>query len=432
MKKIFKKSFLGVAFLLASSLNSCLKLTKDDLTQDETETDEKDPFMGHGGIETTTPNEDSVVIPVSPNDDGEDPQKVDPPGEEPEPEPEPNPEPEPEPEEEMIDSIILDQSSLSLYVGDEVELEATVSPTPLINSVNIIWESSDESIATVDGGVVRGLGYGHVTITAYVEGSDKSATCEVDVYNHLVSIDFDSEITIQAGQEQTLTYALNPSVGIKNTTVSYTLSNYNIAKVTNGKLKGLKEGTTTLTIKANEDNTITKSCLVTVTPKPIDAVYDLVDEGDHYSISWLNDVETRVVLPSEFNGKPITTLIDLGFDAQQIEYFKMPSSFTTIDSSCQCFRESPNIETFIFSDNIKEIPEYFFQLCENLTKVYIPRSLESVGECAFDFTGITDIYFGGSQQEYQYLNTNYQNGNSILAYPNSNVTYHFNASPDDL
>lgn len=75
-------------------------------------------------------------------------------------------------------SIALDKSLLTLQEGTSKDLIATTTP----ESANVVWSSSDESIATVDqDGKVIGVSVGTCIITATIEGTDIKDTCEVTV-----------------------------------------------------------------------------------------------------------------------------------------------------------------------------------------------------------------------------------------------------------
>ena len=75
-------------------------------------------------------------------------------------------------------SIELDEDLLELEVGDSAILTATVEPASLSDSV--IWESSNDEVASVDDGIVAAEGVGTATITAKLSESVK-AECEVIV-----------------------------------------------------------------------------------------------------------------------------------------------------------------------------------------------------------------------------------------------------------
>lgn len=79
-----------------------------------------------------------------------------------------------------VTAISLNASSGSVYVGESLVLKATVSPKTATNK-NVIWESNDENVATVENGVITGLSVGQSTITATAEGTDIKATFTVSV-----------------------------------------------------------------------------------------------------------------------------------------------------------------------------------------------------------------------------------------------------------
>jgi len=87
-----------------------------------------------------------------------------------------------------VTSITLDKGSLTLFVGNEVTLTATVLPDDATDKT-VTWTSSNTSAATVENGVIKGVGAGRSTITA--TAGNISATCEVLVV-------YDSEAGVYA------------------------------------------------------------------------------------------------------------------------------------------------------------------------------------------------------------------------------------------
>lgn len=81
-----------------------------------------------------------------------------------------------------VSSFVIDKGTLSIDEGDTATIVATVMPTEFAG-LDLIWTSSDESVATVDNsGIVAGISPGNATITAkiaYIDGF--SATCDVTV-----------------------------------------------------------------------------------------------------------------------------------------------------------------------------------------------------------------------------------------------------------
>ena len=79
------------------------------------------------------------------------------------------------------ESVSLSFDSLAMEVGEQRTLRATLSPSNA-STEGITWSSSDESVASVDGGTVKALAAGSAVIT--VETSNhKTASCSVSVTN---------------------------------------------------------------------------------------------------------------------------------------------------------------------------------------------------------------------------------------------------------
>lgn len=80
-----------------------------------------------------------------------------------------------------VTSIVLDYSSLSLNIGESMQLAASVFPSNATNNA-ITWETSNSGIAMVDNGYVTAVASGDVVITARsVENTSIYATCVVNV-----------------------------------------------------------------------------------------------------------------------------------------------------------------------------------------------------------------------------------------------------------
>ena len=79
-----------------------------------------------------------------------------------------------------VNSVTLDKTSVELKKGETVTLTATVAPKNATNK-NVIWSSSDPSIAKVDNGVVTAIESGTATITVTTEDGGLKASCSVTV-----------------------------------------------------------------------------------------------------------------------------------------------------------------------------------------------------------------------------------------------------------
>ena len=87
-----------------------------------------------------------------------------------------------EPSEVLIPvtGITLDKSELTLEEGEMDELKAIIEPLGASDPA-VIWASTDETVAIVSSGVVKGLSSGTATITATTRDGGFSASCTVTV-----------------------------------------------------------------------------------------------------------------------------------------------------------------------------------------------------------------------------------------------------------
>ena len=80
--------------------------------------------------------------------------------------------------EEVIDiKVTINTDAVRVKMDEYVQLDYTVTPS----SASIEWSSSDNTVAKVGDGMVRGVNIGHAIITARAGNSE--ATCEVFVTN---------------------------------------------------------------------------------------------------------------------------------------------------------------------------------------------------------------------------------------------------------
>lgn len=82
-----------------------------------------------------------------------------------------------------VSSVTLDRSTLELSVDSTARLTATVRPENA-DERTVVWQSSREDVATVSGGIVRGVAEGSALISATAGGV--KAECSVTVSQALV------------------------------------------------------------------------------------------------------------------------------------------------------------------------------------------------------------------------------------------------------
>ena len=80
-----------------------------------------------------------------------------------------------------VAGVTLDESEISLEVGETKTLTATVAPADATNK-SVTWTSNDANVATVsNAGAVTAVGVGNATITVTTADGNKTATCNVEV-----------------------------------------------------------------------------------------------------------------------------------------------------------------------------------------------------------------------------------------------------------
>jgi hypothetical protein len=87
-----------------------------------------------------------------------------------------------------VTGVTLDQRNITLPEGGTSTLKATVTPGNAANK-NVTWSSSNETKATVSGGVVKAVAAGTAIITVTTADGGKTATCTVTVTPVPVSIE---------------------------------------------------------------------------------------------------------------------------------------------------------------------------------------------------------------------------------------------------
>ena len=119
-----------------------------------------------------------------------------------------------------VESVTLDKTTATIEIEEALQLNATVLPMEAGNK-NIIWTSSNETVATVSAeGVVTGLTVGTTTITATTEDGNKTATCAITVEPITVKTWWGGPVALTlAGQEHYVLYSFTRN---ENKTITYT------------------------------------------------------------------------------------------------------------------------------------------------------------------------------------------------------------------
>lgn len=165
-----------------------------------------------------------------------------------------------------VESVTLNKTYMTLYVGDSASLKATVKPQKATIK-SLIWTSSDTSVAIVDDdGVVTALKAGNVTITAKAQDSSgKKATCTLYVFDRVPSTGItlqDKKITLVQGESKIINVVLTPTNSTDG--VTWSTDNAAVASVDKKTGKITAKGTGTAYVTAMTDTGKTATVEVTV------------------------------------------------------------------------------------------------------------------------------------------------------------------------
>ena len=167
-----------------------------------------------------------------------------------------------------VTDVTLNKTSVTLTVGEELTLTVTVNPDNATNDC-VTWSSSNPSVASVKRGKVTALKTGITTITVKSNDGGKTATCEVTVapVYHVTGVTLShTSATLTEGEELTITATISPN-NATNKNLTWSSSNSSVASVVNGKVKALKAGYSTVSVKT-EDGNKTANCNITVVEPP--------------------------------------------------------------------------------------------------------------------------------------------------------------------
>ena len=164
--------------------------------------------------------------------------------------------------ETPIESISLNATAKEMVIGETYLLKVSILPEDATNKT-VTWSSSDKTVASVNNGRVTARKAGTATITAKTKNG-KTATFKVTIKRievESVSID-KTNIVMSIGGSVTVNATVKPS-DAEDKSITWSSSDNGVATVDSaGRIKGIKEGTATITAKASSG--VTDSVDVTV------------------------------------------------------------------------------------------------------------------------------------------------------------------------
>lgn len=193
------------------------------------------------------------------------------------------------PDEIRVESITLSDQSLTLNVGEEYQLNAKISPSNATNKA-VKWYSNNEYVATVTEGNIKAIKKGSTTITAVTQDGGKTATCKVNVESNEVRVEgitlSDYSLSLAVGEEYQITVSFSPS-NATNKNIEWSSSNDNVATVTNGKIRGIREGNATITATAQDGGKYAR-CSVEIYQNESPEQFDFTPSGSKNGYSYVD------------------------------------------------------------------------------------------------------------------------------------------------
>ena len=191
-------------------------------------------------------------------------------------------------EEEEIDDnsneiletgINVSTNNIKMEVGSEQEISANVIPTNATYQ-NLTWEVGNQSIISLNNGVVKGLSSGSTFIKITTEKQKISRIINVTVVTNAIPITeikpIEDKIELYVGDSKKIEYTIVPS-DATNKKVSYSIDNKEVAGFNKeGHVVGVKEGSAIVTLKSN--NGISASVTIKVNKREVEVTGVKVDK----------------------------------------------------------------------------------------------------------------------------------------------------------
>ena len=232
-----------------------------------------------------------------------------------------------------VTGVSLDQTMVTLEIGESVTVEATVTPENATNK-EVKWSIANTAIATVTDGVVTAVAEGETTLTATTADGGHTATIPVKVVTEKVPVEqvlMNYPSQILEGEEGFISVLVMP-LNATNRNVTITLSdpevlsikykgpNTDVPQADDYTIKGLKPGTCTIKAVSDEGG-FERECTITVRSNIIIKVSSITISPETTTIEVGETKQlTAAVLPNDAENK-------------EIEWSSSDTSVATVDAN---------------------------------------------------------------------------------------------------
>lgn len=161
-----------------------------------------------------------------------------------------------------VTSIKLSIDNTTINKGSTNSIKIAIQPEEAKGE--IVWESSNENVLTVENGIITAIGAGTATVTARTLDGKVSDAIEITVYSKVTSISLSKEkLELLVGAETRIVASVLPE-DASNKTVIWSVNNPEIASITeDGTVTAKSVGKTEIIAKSSNEN-IQAKCTLTV------------------------------------------------------------------------------------------------------------------------------------------------------------------------
>ena len=307
-------------------------------------------------------------------------------------------------------SLQLQPHSTALAPGQSIAVEPVGDENPRENSDYLTWESTNESVATVDpNGVVTALTPGDAQVSAIYEGaSDVTDTVRVQVrsVSEETGIELpESALTVAGGRHLLVNALLAPS--LQGSQVSWALDSPSVGTLTTEEdrptatvhaTRGPASATLTATVTTPAGEVKVASTVVEVRPPSTDDY--VISDG---VLTKYRGEATDIAIPDG-----VTVIDSNAFDKTYVEHVWVPASVQEL--KYRAFASS-ELRTITFQDDdqhpsqLKRIEGGVFSYTR-VEALVLPRSVEQFAQSAFYGMGLLRSLHVGPKVEMGSLSAN--------------------------
>lgn len=213
-----------------------------------------------------------------------------------------------------ITNIKLSIDNTTIQKGSTNVIKIDITPQDATEE--IVWETSNENIVSVDNGNIIGLTSGVATITAKTLDGRVSDSIDITVYSKVTSIILDKQnVTLLKGNKITVSANILPE-DATNKEIIWSSEDEKVASVTNGVITANSVGSTTITAKAKNEE-IKAVCKVNVKELPDEVTLEF-DKSLKVEADEISGLDTQKLTVGEVK-ELIKTNLNLEFCNNQNE-----------------------------------------------------------------------------------------------------------------